>query len=92
VLPLGEPAGGVVLSRRGRHDLCPGQIGRAGDLRPFARQVVREVDPLGGDQAGGPLLLLGDLRQSAKLEVRPESRGIAYVINGKTITATLLGF
>jgi hypothetical protein len=63
VLPLREPAGGVVLGGRGHHDLCPGQIGRAGDPRPFAREVVREVDPLEGDQAGGPLLLLGDLRQ-----------------------------
>jgi hypothetical protein len=65
------------LGARRRHNLCPGQIGRAGDLHPFARQVVREVDPLGGDQPGGPLLLLGDLRQSANLEVRSESRGIA---------------
>jgi hypothetical protein len=51
------------LGGRGRDDLRPGQISRAGDPRPFAREVVREVDPLGGDQPGGPLLLLGDLRQ-----------------------------
>jgi hypothetical protein len=77
VLPFGEPAGGVVLGRRGRHDLCPGQIGRGGDLRPFPREVVREVDPLGGDGSGGPLLLLGDLRQFPPGEICPDSRGIA---------------
>jgi hypothetical protein len=49
VLPLREPTGRVILCRRRRDDLCPGQIGRARDLRPFARQAVREVDPLGGE-------------------------------------------
>jgi hypothetical protein len=72
VLPLSEPAGGVVLGGRGRDDLRPGQISRAGDPRPFAREVVREVDPL-----GGPLLLLGDLRQFPPGEIRSDSRGIA---------------
>jgi hypothetical protein len=46
----------------------------------FARspaRVVREVDPLGGHGAGGPLLLLGDLRQFAQVETRPVSRAIA---------------
>jgi hypothetical protein len=77
VLPLREPTGGVVLGARRRHNLCPGQIGRAGDLRPFAGQIVREVNPFGGDEAGGPLLLLGDLRQFAPGEIRSDSRGIA---------------
>jgi len=36
VLPLREPARWIVLGRGGRHDLCPGQIGRAGDAVPFS--------------------------------------------------------
>jgi hypothetical protein len=77
VLPLREPARWIVLGRRRRDDLCPGQISRAGDAVPFSREVVREVDPFGGYGAGGSLLLLGDLRQVPPGEIRPVSLGIA---------------
>jgi hypothetical protein len=50
--------------------VCPNRVSRAGDFRPFPRQVVREVDPVGGHGAGGPLLLLGDLRQFPPGEIR----------------------
>jgi hypothetical protein len=69
VLPLGEPASGVVLGRRRRNDLCPGQIGRASDPRPFPREVVCEVDPLGGDRSGGPLLLLDDSESESQSDL-----------------------
>jgi len=58
LLPLREPTGGVVLSGHGRDDLCPGEIGRAGDLRPFAGQVVNEVNPLGGTRRVVPCSLV----------------------------------
>ena len=38
---------------------------RAGEAGAFPRQVVGEVDPLGGHETGGLLLLLGDLCQFA---------------------------
>jgi hypothetical protein len=74
VLPFGEPTGGVIQGGRRRDDLRPGQIGCAGEAGAFSSQVVGEVDPLRGDEPGGPLLLLGDLCQFAPgdTDVSPE--------------------
>ena len=79
VLPFGQPAGGVVLRGGRGHDLRARQIGRPGDAGPFSRQVGGEIDSLGGDQAGGPRLLLGDLRDCHHLpkSVVPNLREIS---------------
>ncbi len=65
MLPFGQPPGQIVRGGRLGDDLGAGDVGRTGDAGSFPGEVVREVDPLGGDRARRGLLLLDDLRHLA---------------------------